>query len=69
MLLAVMTLMFGMTVQAKGNDTIKTGIYADGIDLSGKTATEAKAAIEAYVEELKSVEITLQMPLLLLYLI
>ena len=58
-LLAVMTLMFGMTVHAKGDDTIKTGVYADGIDLSGKTAEEANAAIEAYVEELKSVEITL----------
>lgn len=58
-LLVVLTLMFGMTVQAQGTETIKTGIYADGIDLSGKTRTEATAAIEAYVEELKSVEITL----------
>lgn len=58
-LFAVMTLMFGMTVQAKGDDTIKTGVYADNIDLSGKTRAEAKAAIEAYVEELKTVEITL----------
>ena len=59
LLLAVMTLMFGMTVQAKTNDTIKSGIYADSVDLSGKTSAEAEAAIEAYVEELKSVEITL----------
>ena len=58
-LLAIMVLMFGMTVQAKGNDTIKTGIFAGDIDLSGKTASEATAAIEAYVEELKPVEITL----------
>ena len=58
-LLAIMVLMFGMTVQAKGNDTIKTGIFAGNIDLSGKTASEATAAIEAYVEELKPVEITL----------
>ena len=59
LLLAVMTLMFGMTVQAKTNDTIKSGIYADSVDLSGKTSAEAEAAIEAYVEELKSVEVTL----------
>lgn len=59
MLLVVMTMMFGMTVQAKGNDTIKTGVFADGIDLSGKTRPEATATIEAYVEELKAVEITL----------
>lgn len=58
-LLAVMTMMFGMTVQAKGNDTIKTGVYADTIDLSGKTSSEAAAAIEAYVEELKPIEVTL----------
>ena len=59
LLLAVMTLMFGMTAQAKTNDTIKSGIYADSVDLSGKTSAEAEAAIEAYVEELKSVEVTL----------
>lgn len=59
LLLAVMTLMFGMTAQAKTNDTIKSGIYADSVDLSSKTSAEAEAAIDAYVEELKSVEITL----------
>lgn len=58
-LLLVLTLAFGLTVQAKGDDTIKTGVFADEIDLSGKTAAEAAAAIEAYVEELKNVEITL----------
>ena len=58
-LLLAMTLLFGMTVQAKGEDTIKTGVYAESVDLSGKTRTEATAAIEAYVEELKLVEITL----------
>lgn len=58
-LLLVMTFMCGMTVQAKGEDTIKTGVYAEKVDLSGKTGVEAKAAIEAYVEELKQVEIIL----------
>lgn len=59
-MLAVLTLAFGLTVQAKGEDTIKTGVYADGINLAGKTAPEAKAAIEAYVENLQDVEIVLQ---------
>lgn len=58
-LLLALTMLFGVTVQAKGADTIKTGVYADSIDLSGKTREEAAAAIEAYIEELKSVEITL----------
>lgn len=59
-LLLVLTFMFGMTVQAKSEDTINTGVYADGIDLSGKSAKQAEAAIEAYVEELKSVAISLE---------
>ena len=59
LLLPVLILVFGMTVQAKGEDTVKNGVYAETIDLSGKTRIEATAAIEAYVEELKLVEITL----------
>lgn len=59
LLSAVLTLAFGMTVQAKNDDTIKTGVYAESINLSGKTAAEATAAIEAYVESLQEVEITL----------
>lgn len=58
-LLMVLTLAFGLTVQAEGDETIKTGVFADEIELSGKTAAEATAAIEAYVEGLKEVEITL----------
>uniref|UniRef100_UPI004056C1C5 VanW family protein n=1 Tax=Acetatifactor sp. TaxID=1872090 RepID=UPI004056C1C5 len=58
-LLVVLGFSFGMTVQAKENDTVKSGIYAEHIDLSGMTSTEATAAVEAYVEELKTVEITL----------
>lgn len=58
-LLMVLTLAFGLTVQAKGEDTIKTGVYAEDIELSGKTAAEATAAIEAYIEELQETEITL----------
>lgn len=58
-LLLAMTFMWGVTVQAEGEDTVKTGVYVETVDLSGKTRTEAKAAIEAYVEELKQAEITL----------
>lgn len=58
-LFLVLIFAFGLTVQAKGEDTIKTGIFADGIELSGMTQGEANAAIEAYVEELKEVPITL----------
>lgn len=58
-LLLVMMLCWGMTVQAEGQNTIKAGVFADEVDLSGKTKTEAVAAIEAHVEELKQVEVTL----------
>lgn len=59
-LLLVLTLAFGITVQAKEENTIKTGIYADGIELSGMTAEQAEAAISAYVEELQEIPITLE---------
>ncbi|MBO4981123.1 MAG: VanW family protein [Lachnospiraceae bacterium] len=58
-LLFAIVLFWGMTVQAGNADTIKTGVYADGIDLSGKTEAEATAAIEEYVEGLKQTQITL----------
>ncbi len=59
-LLMVLVYAFGLNAWAKGDETIKSGVYADSIDLSGMTATEATAAVEAYVEELKAVEIVLQ---------
>lgn len=52
-------LMCGISAQAKEEDTIKTGIFAGEIDLSGMTADEAAAAVEDYVEGLKETEITL----------
>ena len=58
-LLAVMTLLWGFTVQAKEAETIKNGIFVESIDLSGMTEQEATVAIEAYVEELQDVNITL----------
>lgn len=50
----------GNKVQAAAGDTIHTGIFAGGTDLSGKTPQEAGAAIAYYVEELKATEITLE---------
>ena len=51
-LMLCLAMCFGMTVQAKGEETIKTGVYAESVDLSGKTKEEAIAAIDAFVEEL-----------------
>lgn len=58
-LAAALVLAFGMTAQAKEDESIKTGIYAGDIDLSGMSAAQATAAIEAYVEGLKETDITL----------
>ncbi len=58
-LAAVCMLMFGISAQAEEKATVKPGVYADNVDLSGLTKEEARAAIEAYIENLKSVEITL----------
>lgn len=48
-----------LKVQAQEEDRILSGIYAEGISLEGKTAQEAKEAVEAYIEELKTKVITL----------
>ncbi len=58
-LLAVMISVCGFTVQAKEPDTIKNGIFVETMDLSGMTAEEATETINAYVEELRDVSITL----------
>lgn len=50
---------FGVTVDAKGNDTILQGICIDGIDVSEMTATEAKETIESLVEKRLETPITL----------
>ncbi len=47
------------TVYAAQDGTIKQGIFAEGIDLSGLTEAEAAEAISDYVEELKEVAVTL----------
>lgn len=52
-------LFLGMRVDAQSADTIKNGIFAGDIDLSGMSTEEASQAVEAYVEGLKDTAITL----------
>ena len=59
LLLLICLLGSGTAVQAAEEGTIKAGIFAGSIDLSGKTQAEALAAVEAYVAGLQDVEITL----------
>ncbi len=65
-IVAVLTVLFlavfpGMEAEAKAIDdgTIKTGVYADSIDLSGMTTKEAEKAIDDYVASLAEAELTL----------
>ena len=62
--LMALVLSFGVTAEASARETaketIKPGVYAGEMNLSGKTVTEAKAALEFYIEELQAVEITLK---------
>lgn len=57
---AFIFMMQPMNVEAKELDTIKSGVYADDISLSGLTKDEAAAEISAYVDSLKQKLITLQ---------
>lgn len=52
-------LAFGLKVDAQAAETIKNGIFAGDIDLSGMSTEEATQAVEAYVEGLEDTEITL----------
>lgn len=52
-------LFFGVPVQAKENDTVKNGIFAGEINLSGMTAEEASAAVQTYIDSLKGIQIDL----------
>lgn len=58
-LMVCLTLTFGVRAQAREADTIKTGIFAGDIELSGMNRQEATEAVEAYVDGLKGVEFTL----------
>ena len=52
--------LFGkMTAAAEEGDAIKNGIFVGEVDLSGMTAQEAVQAVNAYVETLRAVQITL----------
>ncbi|MDE5865103.1 MAG: VanW family protein [Lachnospiraceae bacterium] len=48
-----------MTVNAK-EDKIESGIYANDINLSGMTASEAENAVQTYVDSLADTQITLR---------
>ena len=50
----------GISVHAKGEDRILNGIYVDGIDVSGMTAAEAKAAVDEMVSAKASTKIILK---------
>lgn len=45
--------------EAKSDDTIKAGIYIGDISVAGMTADEARDAVNAYIDSLQEVEITL----------
>ena len=52
-------LCFGISAQAKDGGTIKKGIYAGNIELSGMTEEEATQAVQGFVDGLQGVEIKL----------
>ena len=60
-LLGVMLLvcMCNQSVLAAPDETIKTGVFAGELDLSGKTKEEASSAIAHYVSGLEDMELTL----------
>lgn len=49
----------GMTAAAKEEEKIEAGIYADDINLSGMTVSEAKSKVRERVDSLAGVEVTL----------
>lgn len=49
----------GMTVLAKGEDTILKGIYIADVDVSGMTASEAEDAVTQMIEKRMETQITL----------
>ena len=52
----------GISVEAKGIDTILPGVYIDNLDLSGMTEAEAKEAVSKMVESRLETPITLYCP-------
>ena len=58
-LLLACVLSLGMAAQAKDEKTIKPGIYAEEVNLSGMTREEAVRAVESFVDGLKDTQVTL----------
>ena len=56
---AMFMLSFGITAHAEEKGFIKTGIFAGDIELSGMSAEQAKAVLNAYIDGLRETEITL----------
>ena len=62
-MLTVITALFigflsmGVTVNAE--EKIETGIYADEVNISGMTVSEARNAVQEYVDSFGDVQITL----------
>lgn len=56
--LAVGVLSMGMTVHAE-EEKIESGIYADQINLSGMTVSEARSEVQTYVDSFGDLQITL----------
>ena len=54
-----LSMALGLPVCAKNDDTVKNGIYAGEINLSGMTKEQADEAVTAYVDGLQQTEITL----------
>ena len=48
----------GSRVEAAEQERIKTGIYADGVELSGLTKEEANQAVARYIDTLEQMQIT-----------
>ena len=57
-LVAVSFLLPGNVAEAKGEESIKNGVFAGQINLSGMTAAQASAAVEEFISQLESVEVT-----------
>lgn len=59
--LAVICLLaFGSVAHAQGEATVKNGVFAGHIDLSGMTEDQASAVLENFIKQLCQVEITLE---------
>ena len=49
-----------LLIKAEEPEAMKKGVYIEDIDVSGMTAEEVNAAVEAYLEEVKTTPVTLR---------